>query len=210
MDVPWFCPRTYVGLEEPKGDDALPRYSIRSFPLVQGRSDGNRFPPARLRTARATARLHVTRIIDLTGHANSPNQRPNVSYVCLFLGDKWHRVTLGDAHESDGIGDDFIQALRRARATPAFPERSGDSLDHRRLWQSGFLGLKNIHVTRRWPWCSDKDALSFSSVALRAVAHALGSSDREVEDATSLTMGYHQSSDRPGRLSLLGRNGAGK
>jgi hypothetical protein len=178
------CPRTYIGLEEPKEDNSLPRYSVRSFPLDGGATETDSV--RRACGLLGTARLHVTRIIDLTGHAKSPNERPNVSYVCLFLGDKWHRVTLGDIQGSNRIGDEFIQALRRRALHPPFPNES-ETLRSPRTLAGRILETRKDSHYAELALRFDKDALSFT-VALTAVARAFGSLDREVQDATSSTL----------------------
>jgi hypothetical protein len=121
-----------------------------------------------------------------TGHAKSPNERPNVSYVCLFLGDKWHRVTLGDIQGSNRIGDEFIQALRRRALHPPFPNES-ETLRSPRTLAGRILETRKDSHYAELALRFDKDALSFT-VALTAVARAFGSLDREVQDATSSTL----------------------
>jgi len=178
------CPRTYVGLEEPREDGSLPRYSPRVFPLTGGATETDFL--RRSCGLLGTARLHVTRIIDLTGHANSPNQRPNISYVCLFLGDKWHRVTLGDTHVTNGIGDDFIEALRRRVLHPPFPNEVGSLRSPLTLAKRLVERKAHSHYAAL-ALAFNKDALSFD-VALRAAARAFGSNEHELRDASSLTL----------------------
>jgi hypothetical protein len=178
------CPRTYVGLEQPKHDDSLPRYSVRSFALAGGAAETESLRRACGRLG--TARLYVTRIIDLTGHANSPDQRPNLSYVCLFLGDKWHRVTLGDSQHTDGFDEGFIDALRRRVLYPPFPNEA-ETLRSVTALARRLLGVKKDSHYGAAALSLDKDALSLD-VGLKAVARAFGSTDGEVKDATASTL----------------------
>lgn len=179
------CPRTYVGLEQPKHDDSLPRYSVRSFPLSGGAAETDSL--RRACGQLGTARLYVTRIIDLIGHANSPDQRPNVSYVCLFLGDQWYRVTLGDSQHTNGFDEGFIEALRRRVLHPPFPNEA-ETLRSVTALTGRLLGVKKASHYGEVALSLDKDALSLA-VGLRAVARAFGSTDGEVKNATASTLG---------------------
>jgi hypothetical protein len=198
------CPRTYVGLEEPKHDDSLPRYSVRSFALGGGAAEAESL--RRACGLLGTARLHVTRIIDLIGHPNSPEQRPNVSYVCLFLGDKWHRVTLGDSQQADGFDEAFIDALRRRVLHPPFPNEA-ETLRSVTALARRLLGVKKTSHYGAVALSLDKDALSLD-VGVKAVALAFGATDGEVKDATPATLGAAKFRiDLADYLFLTGKSG---
>lgn len=60
-----------------------PRYNIRSWRLDGGEAEADRLRQALGRAG--TARLRVTRILDLTGHPDAPRHPDPGSYTCAFL-----------------------------------------------------------------------------------------------------------------------------
>lgn len=109
------CPRTYVGKRRPDGrEDAsnLPRYSSRFWPMEGGENEKNRL--RRLFGREGTDRLSATRVIDLVGLPNSPDQS-RMSFICYFLGESYiHISEWGNsfANQADEYPE-FAEMLRR-------------------------------------------------------------------------------------------------
>jgi hypothetical protein len=194
--------RTYLGLDDQTDDGSMPRYSIRFFPLGGGVEEAGAIRLAF--ELLGTARLLVTRVVDLVGHPSSPMKRPNVSYVCLFLGDEWHHVTLGDSFEAKGADANFSGILRRRVLHPPFPNEATTLRSPTALAQR-LMRTKKDSRFADMALRLNKDSLSLA-IALKTVARGLGSTDSEMQDLTASTLsGARSRIDLADYLSLTGR-----
>lgn len=172
------CPRTYAGIvpeaDDDKGRLGLPRYSIGSFVLDSWQVADLR----RLCGEFDTARVLVTRVIDLAGNGYLPEGH---SYVYLGLESAWRRITHGYmgpelSDEMSAVGD-LIEA--RVNATALFGDEATTVASLRFLSDRFEMIDAETELTSI---CRDFDRTGHAKeVGRQACAKAFGLSDQEVQ-----------------------------
>ena len=191
------CPRAYIGSNEAEEPESMSRYSPRSFKLEGGEQETMLL--RRYCGELKTARVLVTHVLDLFGHSDSPTQEANSSYVCMFLGDKWQRVTVGDSPSSIGPEYSTFISLIKKRVLS-----SSDFEDEEKMVRSpGFLADRLLTVNPNSKFAKyvveqfDKQVLA-REVALEGAMKAFSVEDKDgFQKSISETL-----KDSPARIQL--------
>lgn len=181
------CPRTYVGLEGSSAIEAMPRYSFRSFNLEGGVDEADMV--RRYCGEVKSSRLLVTRILDLIGNVDSPTQRANSSYVCMFLGEKWERVGLGDGIVPLGSEHSrFVEKLRERVLNSIYFENEEQTIRSPKFLATRLLSMAPDSILGKKIEAFEKYAVA-QMVALKGASMAFNVSDeRGFSDALSATL----------------------